>query len=131
MNFQAERLEEKDRLEDEARETLREAAKKELEDWYAQHAEQLTKTQSSNRAASESSEREFKATTHEITPGKKRVILCEGSYYYYLILGTEWERVAKLCDFNPKTARNTKDVSRMRSVILQLKQQGLNNSASA
>merc|ERR1712156_1176669 len=41
-----------------------------------------------------------------------------------LIPGTEWERVAKLCDFNPKTARNTKDVGRMRSVILQLKQEG-------
>merc|ERR1712141_168845 len=32
------------------------------------------------------------ATTEKLTPG------------------TEWERVAKLCDFNPKTARNTKDV---------------------
>eukprot|EP00094_Tigriopus_californicus_P009348 TCALIF_09014-PA protein Name:"Similar to Clc Clathrin light chain (Drosophila melanogaster)" AED:0.20 eAED:0.27 QI:0/0/0/0.66/1/1/3/0/129 len=38
--------------------------------------------------------------------------------------GTEWERVAKMCDFNPKTCRNTKDISRLRSVILQLKQGG-------
>jgi len=33
-----------------------------------------------------------------------------------------WERIAKLCDFTPKASRNSKDVSRMRSIILQLKQ---------
>ena len=36
--------------------------------------------------------------------------------------GQEWERIAKLCDFNPKASRNSKDISRMRSIILQLKQ---------
>lgn len=36
--------------------------------------------------------------------------------------GQQWERIAKLCDFNPKASRNSKDVSRMRSIILQLKQ---------
>lgn len=36
--------------------------------------------------------------------------------------GTEWERIAKLCDFNPKASKTSKDVSRMRSIILQLKQ---------
>lgn len=36
--------------------------------------------------------------------------------------GTEWERIAKLCDFNPKASKANKDVSRMRSIILQLKQ---------
>lgn len=36
--------------------------------------------------------------------------------------GHEWERVARLCDFNPKNNKNTKDVSRMRSLFLQLKQ---------
>jgi len=36
--------------------------------------------------------------------------------------GTEWERIAKLCDFNPKSSKSSKDVSRMRSIILQLKQ---------
>ena len=40
--------------------------------------------QTSNRAASESAEKEFKSTTFEIKPG------------------TEWDRVSKLCDFNPK-----------------------------
>lgn len=36
--------------------------------------------------------------------------------------GTEWERIARLCDFNPKSSKTSKDVSRMRSIILQLKQ---------
>lgn len=36
--------------------------------------------------------------------------------------GTEWERIAKLCDFNPKSNKCSRDVSRMRSIILQLKQ---------
>ncbi len=38
------------------------------------------------------------------------------------IPGHEWECVARLCDFNPKNSKNTKDVSRMRSIFLQLKQ---------
>ena len=59
----------------------------------------------------------------ELTAGV--VSLCElTTTTTKLVPGTEWERVAKLCDFNPKTARNTKDVGRMRSVILQLKQEG-------
>ena len=36
--------------------------------------------------------------------------------------GHEWEKVANICDFNPKSNKNTKDVSRMRSMFLQLKQ---------
>jgi len=39
--------------------------------------------------------------------------------------GQEWERMAKLCDFNPKANKNNRDVSRMRSILLQLKQQPL------
>merc|ERR1712141_552201 len=99
-------LQEKDEDEEKAKEALKKQAKSELEDWYKQHSEQLGKLQAANRAASISYEQELETTTEKLTPG------------------TEWERVAKLCDFNPKTARNTKDVSRMRSVILQLKQEG-------
>ena len=36
--------------------------------------------------------------------------------------GGEWERVCRLCDFNPKSSRNCKDITRMRSILLQLKQ---------
>ncbi len=39
--------------------------------------------------------------------------------------GKEWERLASLCDFNPKTNKSSKDLSRMRSLLLMLKQQPL------
>ena len=41
--------------------------------------------------------------------------------------GTEWERVARNCDFNSKVVHSKKDRSRMRNVILSLKQQPLLN----
>lgn len=36
--------------------------------------------------------------------------------------GNEWERVAELCDFGPRRGR---DVARLRSIVLQLKQSGV------
>jgi len=39
--------------------------------------------------------------------------------------GAQWETICKLCDFNPKSNRNCKDTSRMRSIFLQLKQNPL------
>ncbi|XP_018396684.1 PREDICTED: clathrin light chain isoform X2 [Cyphomyrmex costatus] len=94
------RLEEKDTEEEKKKEEWREAAKKELEEWYRHHAEAINKTKTTNRNA----EKQFVAEADEVEPG------------------TEWERIAKLCEFNPKSSRTSKDVSRMRSIILQLKQ---------
>ncbi|XP_011883165.1 PREDICTED: clathrin light chain isoform X2 [Vollenhovia emeryi] len=94
------RLEEKDAEEEKKREEWKEAAKKELEEWYKHHAEAINKTKTTNRNA----EKQFVAEADEVEPG------------------TEWERIAKLCEFNPKSSRTSKDVSRMRSIILQLKQ---------
>ncbi|XP_043268406.1 clathrin light chain isoform X2 [Venturia canescens] len=94
------RLEQKDAEEEKKKEEWREAAKKELEEWYKHHAETTSKTKATNRNA----EKQFVAEADEVEPG------------------TEWERIAKLCDFNPKSSRTSKDVSRMRSIILQLKQ---------
>ncbi|CAB0002092.1 unnamed protein product [Nesidiocoris tenuis] len=102
-------LEEKDRNEEIKKQELREAAKKELEEWYKHHKQLIAKTRSSNRNA----EKQFVADSGAIEPG------------------TEWERIAKLCDFNPKTSRTCKDVSRMRSIVLQLKQTPLNSSKQA
>jgi len=104
---QKQRLEEKDREEEKKKLELREQAKKELEDWYKHHEETISKTKASNRNA----EKQFVAETAEIEPG------------------TEWERIAKLCDFNPKSSKSSRDVSRMRSIILQLKQTPLTNNA--
>ncbi|XP_077201703.1 clathrin light chain A isoform X4 [Paroedura picta] len=78
----------------------KEKAIKELEEWYARQDEQLQKTKANNRAAEEA----FVNDVDESSPG------------------TEWERVARLCDFNPKSSKQAKDVSRMRSVLISLKQ---------
>ncbi|XP_018025978.1 clathrin light chain isoform X2 [Hyalella azteca] len=94
----------KDEAEEEAKEALREKAKQELADWYKQHDEQVAKTRQANREACKSAEKELVADTERPEPG------------------TEWERIAKLCDFNPKTAKSSRDVSRMRSIILHVKQ---------
>ncbi|XP_071314072.1 clathrin light chain B isoform X2 [Trachinotus anak] len=78
----------------------REKAKKELEDWHVHQNEQMEKNKANNRASEEA----FLAETDGDSPG------------------SEWERVARLCDFNPKTNKQAKDVSRMRSVLISLKQ---------
>uniref|UniRef100_A0A3B3DC70 Clathrin light chain n=2 Tax=Oryzias melastigma TaxID=30732 RepID=A0A3B3DC70_ORYME len=85
----------------------REKAKKELEDWHLHQNEQMEKNKANNRlcpSLARASEEAFLAETDGDTPG------------------SEWERVARLCDFNPKTNKQAKDVSRMRSVLISLKQ---------
>jgi len=96
------RLAEKDAKEEENLVELREQAKKELADWYKHYKEQLEKTKAVNRSA----EVEFVAEVNDIKPG------------------TEWERINKLVDFNSKHSKSTKDTSRMKSIMLQLKQNG-------
>ncbi|XP_051241145.1 clathrin light chain A isoform X3 [Dicentrarchus labrax] len=81
----------------------KEKAKVELEEWHARQNEQLEKTKTNNRAAEEA----MVSDLDENNPG------------------TEWERVARLCDFNPKSSKQAKDVSRMRSVLISLKQSPL------
>ncbi|KAF0294964.1 Clathrin light chain [Amphibalanus amphitrite] len=95
------RLEEKDEEEERKKAEWREAAKKELEDWYKQHEESVSKTRAANRAAEK-----------ELVSGEAKSTE----------RAADWEQIAKLCEFNPKVSRNTKDTSRMRSLILQLKQ---------
>ncbi|KAL3266555.1 hypothetical protein HHI36_010722 [Cryptolaemus montrouzieri] len=104
---QIKRLEAKDAEEEKKKQELREIAKKELEDWYKNHEETIAKTKAANRNA----EKQFVSEENDIVPG------------------TEWERIAKLCDFNPKAKQGSKDVSRMRSLILQMKQNPVQSSA--
>jgi len=98
--------------EENARNSLRDQAAQELSDWYAQNSIQLEKLRETNRAAMMNSDKTFVAQIEPIQPG------------------TEWDRVSKLCDFNPKTAKNVKDVSRLRSIILQLKSNPSNSTAA-
>ncbi|XP_029021562.1 clathrin light chain B isoform X2 [Betta splendens] len=94
------RLEALDSASKSAETEWREKAKKELEDWHVHQNEQMEKNKANNRASEEA----FLAESDGDSPG------------------TEWERVARLCDFNPKTNKQAKDVSRMRSVLISLKQ---------
>jgi len=100
---QEERLKKKDEDEEVMKEKLRLQARQELEDWYARYEAQLEKTKSTNREAESDFVAEVGGMNH-IEPG------------------SEWERVSKHCDFSAKAPGHTKDVSRMRSILLQLKQ---------
>ncbi|XP_029296942.1 clathrin light chain B isoform X1 [Cottoperca gobio] len=85
----------------------KEKAKKELEDWHVHQNEQMEKNKANNKlcpSLARASEEAFLSESDGDSPG------------------TEWERVARLCDFNPKTNKQAKDVSRMRSVLISLKQ---------
>ncbi|KAF1394979.1 hypothetical protein PFLUV_G00006740 [Perca fluviatilis] len=100
---QRERLEVLDENSRKQESEWKEKAKVELEEWHARQNEQLEKTKTNNRAAEEA----MISDLDENDPG------------------TEWERVARLCDFNPKSSKQAKDVSRMRSVLISLKQSPL------
>jgi len=102
---QKRRLEVKDAEEEESKDKLRDAAKKELDDWYKNYDEQISKTRNTNRNAEQEGAAASDASPTE--GGKDK----------------DWERIANLCDFNPKASKQQKDISRMRSLILQLKQQ--------
>ncbi|XP_073507491.1 clathrin light chain B isoform X2 [Phyllobates terribilis] len=94
------RLEELDAAAKVTEQEWREKAKKDLEEWYLRQSEQIEKNKVTNRASDEALVSE---TKDEET-------------------GTEWERVARLCDFNPKSSKQSKDVSRLRSVLISMKQ---------
>jgi len=100
---QEERLKKKDEDEEVMKEKLRLQARQELEDWYKRYESQLEKTKEDNREAESDFVAEVGGMNH-IEPG------------------SEWERVSKHCDFSAKAPGHTKDVSRMRSILLQLKQ---------
>ncbi|XP_026326742.1 clathrin light chain isoform X2 [Hyposmocoma kahamanoa] len=96
---QKKRLEEKDAEEEKKKEEMLKIAKKELEDWYKTHEETIAKTKAANRNAERA--------------------LARGSEGGNVENGNEWARVAELCDFGPRRGR---DVARLRSIVLQLKQ---------
>ncbi|XP_053204958.1 clathrin light chain-like [Panonychus citri] len=94
-------LNERDEEEAKRIQELIEQAKQELQDWYSQYNDQLNRLKESNRQA----EADWVAERDAAVPGK------------------EWEKVARMCDFNPKpNQKNVKDTSRMKSILLQLKQ---------
>ncbi|XP_058138526.1 clathrin light chain B isoform X2 [Dasypus novemcinctus] len=97
---QRKRLQELDAAAKVTEQEWREKAKKDLEEWNQRQSEQVEKNKINNRASEEA----FLKESKEEAPG------------------TEWEKVAQLCDFNPKSSKQCKDVSRLRSVLMSLKQ---------
>merc|ERR1711942_220755 len=102
---QKERIRIKDEEEERKKEELRQKAKKELESFYKNYEEELQLTKKENRIAEEA----FLEDVHGLKPG------------------TEWERVCRNSNFNSKVNHNKKDRSRMRNVLLTLKQTPLMN----
>ncbi|XP_026993883.1 clathrin light chain B isoform X1 [Tachysurus fulvidraco] len=134
------RLEELDSASKAAEIEWKEKAKKELEDWHAHQREQMEKNKVNNRKNFLLEASDFHVTEYQLDSlfriadkafykqPNSDVIGFVASEDAFLkecddnSPGTEWEKVARLCDFNPKTSRQTKDVSRMRSVLISLKQ---------
>ncbi|XP_015200592.1 clathrin light chain A isoform X2 [Lepisosteus oculatus] len=99
----------------------KEKAKVELEEWYTRQDEQLEKTKVNNRVLDEAFYKQPFADLIGYVATEEALVsdMDENNP------GTDWERVARLCDFNPKSSKQSKDVSRMRSVLISLKQSPL------
>ncbi|XP_043920239.1 clathrin light chain A-like isoform X1 [Protopterus annectens] len=108
----------------------KEKAKKELDEWYSRQNEQLEKIKANNRVADEAFYKQPFAdvigyVTNITHPCYRLEQAAEEAFISDAeesLPGSEWERVARLCDFNPKSSKQAKDVSRMRSVLISLKQ---------
>lgn len=97
-------LEEKDAQEEIKKQELRENAQRELAEWYARYNESVAKRRTANRTAALT---DWSAGRVEVADRT----------------APDWENIARLCDFNnTKASRNAKDTSRIRSIVLQLKQ---------
>uniref|UniRef100_A0A3Q3EU99 Clathrin light chain n=1 Tax=Labrus bergylta TaxID=56723 RepID=A0A3Q3EU99_9LABR len=118
---QSERLEVLDDNSRKQESEWKEKAKVELEEWHARQNEQLEKTKTNNRVLDEDFYKQPFSELIGYVAAEEAIVsdLDENNP------GTEWERVARLCDFNPKSSKQAKDVSRMRSVLISLKQSPL------
>ncbi|KAM6923819.1 clathrin light chain B [Xenentodon cancila] len=106
----------------------REKAKKELEDWHVHQNEQMEKNKANNRLCPSLARVADKAFYKQPNSELIGFVASEEAFLAETdgdSPGSEWERVARLCDFNPKTNKQAKDVSRMRSVLISLKQSPL------
>ncbi|XP_069332247.1 clathrin light chain B isoform X3 [Eulemur rufifrons] len=110
----------------------REKAKKDLEEWNQRQSEQVEKNKINNRIADKAFYQQPDADIigyvyvsllllcwGELEPASEEAFVKESKEE---TPGTEWEKVAQLCDFNPKSSKQCKDVSRLRSVLMSLKQ---------
>ncbi|CAK9301247.1 unnamed protein product [Gordionus sp. m RMFG-2023] len=115
---QQEILKEKDQEEEIKKKEMREHAKKELEEWQSMYKQQVSKAKENNRIQ----EKEFQQS-HNRENIKSNITREKNEKTADMINKDkkEWEKVASLCDFNPKNSKHVKDVTRLRSVIVKLK----------
>ncbi|XP_075260676.1 clathrin light chain A-like [Convolutriloba macropyga] len=99
---QTARLAEMDALEQTQIDEWKQQAQHELEEWYKQYNEQIGKNQNNNRVAEEEMLRCRETSNTDD--------------------GASWARISDMCDFNHKNHKATKDVSRMRALLINLKQ---------
>jgi hypothetical protein len=98
---QQSRIEEKDAASAQKRAQVLEEGQKALEKFYEEYNYQKTKNMTLNKEREEASRRD-----REILPSSA---------------STSWKRVCRYLDLNQKSNRSTKDLSRMKSLLLQLK----------
>ncbi|KAB0387471.1 hypothetical protein FD755_002427 [Muntiacus reevesi] len=147
---QRKRLQELDAASKVMEQEWREKAKKDLEEWNQRQSEQVEKNKINNRIADkafyqqpdadiigyvrgepldpDSSPCWSASSTQNLTFSQAHTHIVMASEEAFVkeskeeTPGTEWEKVAQLCDFNPKSSKQCKDVSRLRSVLMSLKQ---------
>ncbi|CAF1014143.1 unnamed protein product [Adineta steineri] len=102
------RINKKDTEEEVKRKEMREQAKKELDDFYKQRVEQMERVKGENRLNNRTLEDDLFSNGNNSTSNGKI---------------NDWDKITSLCEFNPKNNRSQKDLTRYRSVLLQLKQQ--------
>ncbi|CAF1023819.1 unnamed protein product [Rotaria sp. Silwood1] len=89
---------------------MREQAKKELDDFYKQRLEQMERIKEQNRLNNRTLEDDlFNNDNNSLTTSNGKF--------------NDWDKITSLCEFNPKNNRSQKDLTRYRSILLQLKQQ--------
>lgn len=106
----AERITKKDAEEELKRQEMREQAKKELDEFHKQRAEQMDRACGQNRASNRAFEDDL------VNNGSSSSKASNGKVH-------DWDKITSLCEFNPKNNRSQKDLTRYRGVLLQLKQQ--------
>lgn len=110
------RIQKKDTEEEVKCKDMREQAKKELDDFHKQRIEQLERNKEQNRVNNRALEEEIfsnNANNNSTTTTSNGKV-------------NDWDKITSLCEFNPKNNRSQKDLTRYRSVLLQLKQQQAN-----
>ncbi|CAF1044476.1 unnamed protein product [Rotaria magnacalcarata] len=104
------RITKKDTEEEVKCKDMREQAKKELDDFHKQRVEQMDRTKGQNRVNNRTLEDDLSNNANNSVATSNEKL-------------TDWDKITSLCEFNPKNNRSQKDLTRYRSVLLQLKQQ--------